>query len=693
MLGRSDNPLQVERRPFFTASLLVPLALIVVACAAIVYYGHEVASTIQQSIVDGARAQGRATAHEIQAFIEREHERLDAFVEEKREPIRSLLSYPDDWPAIEGLQTSLKRLFRGAMAFTITGPDGKPLFEDFDGLVGDVCRKEMRHYAGEIGHGRRVVQIPPIHPVPGAYHFDLITPWRLDGEQWGLFFVSMQPDRIAELIAAAGQASGLRLLLVNRLDPTLIEVSADGARDRLSQEIRLDPEALDGRHFATDIEGTHWRLLVLPDEGELARTVKQVYAKVAVMVVGLLLISAALLFLIRRSEQRNSGLFMRSLQSSVGRQRAILQSMVDGMVTIDSKGKVLNVNNAVTRLFGYDAGELIGANVSKLMPEPDRSAHDGYLRHYITTGESRILGKGREVTGMHKNGRRFPVLLTLGESMEGDERIFVGILHDMTAFRDAQRKIDAQADALRRTNQELEEISQMASKDLQLPLMRIASLSESLGTRASGGLSGDDKAQLQSLTNEARDMSAIVRGLADYAHVEDARADQVVSLDGVLADVRTDLAAAIEAAGAELFSDDLPAVVGDVRQLRQLFWNLIDNAIKFRDPARPPQIEVRLEDAAQADDAAAMAVILVRDNGLGFASEYEQKVFDAFFRLHPRERYPGTGLGLSFCRKIVEGLGGGISVSSVAGEGTTFRIELPLAPALDQASPRSPAGS
>jgi PAS domain S-box-containing protein len=681
LLGRSDNPLKVERRPFFSASLLVPLALIVVACAAIVYFGHEAATTVQHSAGEGARAQGQATAHEISGFIDREHERLDAFVEEKREPIRALLSYPDDWPAIDSLQSSLKRLFRGAIAFTITGSDGRPMFEDFDGLVGDVCQTEMRRYAGEIGNGREAPAIPPIHPIPGAYHFDLITPWHLDGGQQGLFFVSMEPSRIAELIAAAERASGLRLLLVNRLDPTLIEVNAEGARDRLSNEVRLDPKTLEASHFATDIEGTHWRLLVLPDGDGLARAVRLIYVKVAVLVVALLLISAALLFLIRRSEQRNSSLFLRSLQSSVGRQRAILQSMVDGMVTINAAGKVLNVNNAVTRLFGYEAGELIGSNVSKLMPEPDRSAHDGYLRHYIATGESHILGKGREVMGQHKDGRRFPVLLTLGESMEGDERIFVGILHDMTAFREAQKKIDAQADALRRTNQELEEISQVASKDLQLPLMRIASLSEALGTRALGELSGDEKAQLQSLTIEARDMSEIVRGLADYARVEDTTTGQPVALEDVLAEVQSDLTAKFEATGAQLVVDELPTVVGDVRQLRQLFWNLVDNALKFRDPARTPRIEVSVMQAGGAD---ALAVVLVRDNGLGFASEHEERVFDAFFRLHSREQYPGTGLGLSFCRKIVEGLGGTISVSSIVGEGSTFRVELPLAPASDQ---------
>jgi len=168
-----------------------------------------------------------------------------------------------------------------------------------------------------------------------------------------------------------------------------------------------------------------------------------------------------------------------------------------------------------------------------------------------------------------------------------------------------------------------------------------------------------------------------VRGLADYAHVEDAVTDEVVALNDVLAHVQSDLAAEIEATGAELVSDGLPTVMGDFRQLRQLFWNLIDNALKFRDPTRRPRIEVLRVESVQTDETGSMAVILVRDNGQGFASEHEEHVFDAFFRLHSREQYPGAGLGLSFCRKIVEGLGGKITVNSVAGEGSTFRVELP----------------
>lgn len=658
--------------------LWIPLLLILVACGGIVYYGHQVARTLEQSVAASARAGGRATAHEIAGFINREHDRLHAFVDEKQAEIRQVLAHPDDWQAIDALRASLKRMFPETIAFTVTDADGSPLFEDFDGLVGAVCESAMRTFAQTIDFDGEGFEIPPIHPIPGAYHLDLMTALRFDGGQSGLFFVSVSPSRIAEILASAEKASGTRILLVKRDDPDLIEVTASGARDVLKDGFRLAPEALVPGYFSTDLPGTHWRLLVLPDGEGLADAVRGVYVKVAVLVLALLVISAALLLAIRRYEQRNSTLFTRSLQASVGRQRAILQSMVDGMVTIDAGGTIHNVNNAVTRLFGYQQKELIGSNVSVLMPEPDRSAHDGYLRNYLTTGESKILGNGREVTARRKDGSLFPVLLTLGESVEGDEHIFVGILHDRSANKEAQRKIEAQAIAIERSNQELEEISQIAAKDLQAPLQQIASLGEELGVRHMAALSSIEQTQIRSLAAKARDMSELVKGLADYAHVEREPVDSRVDLDAILGDVQRDLATVIAATDARITVQALGCVLGNAKQLRQVFWNLLDNALKFREPGSPPDISVSL--AASGDESADSAVaVLVRDNGIGIPEDQQEAVFDAFHRLHPRDAYPGMGLGLSFCRKIVEGLHGQISVSSTPGEGSTFRVTLPRA--------------
>lgn len=668
----------IGHRPLISSALWGPAILIVAACGAIIYYGMQVVSALEASVAASARAGGRATAHEIAGFLDREHERLRAFAEEKEDEIRRILAYPDDWPAIDALQVSIQRMFRGAFAFTVTGADGKPLFEDFDGLVGPVCQAAMRDYVAALKHDAEPFALPPIHPVPGAYHFDLISPWVLDSGEQGLFFVSMSPDRIAELISAAEQASGNEILLVNSSAPTLIEITADGARDRLGGDFRLEPHRLVPGHFAVDLPGTHWRMVVLPDADKLAGEVRSVYVKVGMSVLALLLISAALLYVIRRAEKRNSTLFTRSLQSSVNRQRAILQSMVDGMVTIDSDGKILNVNSAITKLFGYAADELIGANVRTLMPEPDHSAHDGYLQHHLQTGESKILGRGREVMARRRDGSLFPVLLTLGKSGEGDERIFVGILHDMTAYKEAQHKLAAQAMTIERSRHELDEISQIASKDLQVPLQRIASLSEMLGSENAAELSDIERAQLKDLGAEARDMSELAKGIADFARAEERPEAEHVDIVEVLETVRSDLAGRIDESGATLSVSGSGAVVGDRNQVRQLLWNLVDNALKFRDPGRAPEIAVDIDAVEAAGDSKPLRTrIRVRDNGIGIPESEFESVFEAFRRLHPREQYPGMGLGLSFCRKITDTLGGEINVASTLGEGSEFSVVLP----------------
>ena len=211
----SDGVINDVRRPWLGPSLWAPLLLVLAACIGVVYYGHQVVLALEASVAASARAGGRATVNQIVGFIDREQERLRAFTEEKNEEIRRILNFPDDWPEIDALQTSVKRMFRGAFAFTVTGPDGAPLFEDFDGLVGPVCQASMRDFILARAAGDATFAVPPIHPVPGAYHFDLITPWRLDDGQTGLFFVSMSPARIAALLAAAADA----VILYDPTDP------------------------------------------------------------------------------------------------------------------------------------------------------------------------------------------------------------------------------------------------------------------------------------------------------------------------------------------------------------------------------------------------------------------------------------------------------------------------------------------
>jgi two-component system sensor kinase FixL len=382
-----------------------------------------------------------------------------------------------------------------------------------------------------------------------------------------------------------------------------------------------------------------------------------------------------LLVVIRREEQRNSTLFMRSLQASVARQRAILQSMVDALIMIDAHGRIHHVNSAATKLFGYEPSELIGQNVKILMPEPFLGEHDGYIRNYINTGESKIIGKGREVMGKRKDGSVFPALLTIGESLEGDERMFVGILHDMTAYNEAQRKIVAQAGEIQRSHQELDRIGQVASTALQSPLQRIASLGEAINAREAAGLQGNEKEQLRSLTDQARDASRLVQGLVDYTRAAETGHGEPIDLEQVVRDVERDLASRLRAAAARLQVDVAGTVVCDRKQVHQLFWNLIDNALKFADPSRTPEIRIT---ASPADETTGLTIV-VADNGIGMPAESVDRVFDAFYRVDPQHRAAGAGLGLSFCRKIVDAAGGSISASSELGKGSRVVINLPMA--------------
>ncbi|MCB1725413.1 MAG: PAS domain S-box protein [Chromatiaceae bacterium] len=675
-MTHDDAVITVPRRPWMGPSLWLPVLLVIFTCAAIVYYGYQVIAALEKAAADSAYAGARATAREITGFIDREHERLAAYTEEQAALIQKILADPEDLQTIDRLRVSVKRMFRGTIAFAVTDADGKPLFEDFDGLIGPVCEESMREAVRTRLRGEGEFELPPIHPVPNAYHFDLITPWRLDNGQAGVFFVSMSPSRIGELLAAAEQASGTRILLVNRDDPTLIEVTSAGARDRLGGEFRIDPDQLGDGHFAADLPGTHWRLLVLPDRAQLEASIRDVQVRVGASILALLALSGALLYLIRRAERRNSTLFTRSLQASVNRQRAILQSMVDGLVTIDSSGRILNVNAAITKMFGYEPGELIGNNVKVLMPEPDHSAHADYVTSYLRTGASRILGSGRKLMARRKDGTEFPVLLTLGESIEDDQRIFVGILHDMSAFDDAQRQIVSQAETIERSRHELDELSQIAAKDLQVPLQRIATLGEMLGAEHASTLSGFERAQLKNLTDEARGMSELVKGIAEYTRTEDSASPRSVEIAEVLETIRRDFADRVAEQGATLTVQGAGRVLGNEKQLRQVLWNLVDNALKFRDPQRPPEVQVVVEDQ---DDGASQLSLVVIDNGVGIPEDERDAVFEAFRRLNPRDEYPGMGLGLSICRKIVDGLGGQISVSGEPGGGSRFRVQLPRA--------------
>ncbi len=373
--------------------------------------------------------------------------------------------------------------------------------------------------------------------------------------------------------------------------------------------------------------------------------------------------------------------------------RAVLRTAVDPIILIDSNGIILRANDSTMSLFGWDRDELVGKNVSVLMPEPFRSEHDGYLARYLETGEAHIIGIGREVYGQRRDGTTFPMALAVSQVESDGVRQFTGIVHDLTLRHEAeaklvalneqleekveQRTVELEASLLeiRRSNRDLEQFAYIASHDLQAPLRNVRQGLEMLDEHLQEtlGASFDDEAnELRRLTiDSVTRMEDLIRGLLAYSRVQ--RTDRVpeenVDLAQVAETVAQQLALDLREAGVELIIDPLPIVRGDETQLRQLLQNLVQNAIKYRDLDRRAQVTISHEPSDTR------WVVSVTDNGVGVDPSQHNRIFELFRRAHTGRS--GVGLGLAICQRIVERHGGEIWVHSEPGDGARFSFALP----------------
>jgi light-regulated signal transduction histidine kinase (bacteriophytochrome) len=225
---------------------------------------------------------------------------------------------------------------------------------------------------------------------------------------------------------------------------------------------------------------------------------------------------------------------------------------------------------------------------------------------------------------------------------------------------------------LKRSNAELEQFAYIASHDLQEPLRMVSSYTQLLARRYRDQLDEDADEFIGYAVDGAERMQQLINALLSYSRVGTRRVEFApTDLSVVVEKVLSDLRLSIQESGLDITSDELPTVNGDRTQLAQLFLNLIGNAIKFRKEGEPPKVHVG------AGRRAGEWLISVRDNGIGLDSQYADRVFAIFQRLHGRGKYPGTGIGLAVCKRIVERHGGKIWAESAPGEGSTFYFTLP----------------
>jgi PAS domain S-box-containing protein len=346
--------------------------------------------------------------------------------------------------------------------------------------------------------------------------------------------------------------------------------------------------------------------------------------------------------------------------------RTIVESSPSGVVVVDRQGTIVLVNRETERLFGYTRDELIGQSIELLVPRRFRQSHPGVRHEFLKDPQTRLMGAGRDLFGVHKSGLEIPVEIGLNP-IETDEGIFV-----LASVVDIGPRKQVEEE-LRRSNEELERFAYVASHDLQEPLRTVASYVQLLSRRYRDRLDADAVDFIDFAVGGVRRMQLLIEDLLAFSRVGTRGAPLVpANLQEVFEGTLASLHAALQESNATVTADPLPVVVADAGQVAQLLTNLIGNALKFRGDL-PPGVHVG---AAQAGR---MWTISVQDNGIGIAPEYFERIFVIFQRLHSREEYAGTGVGLAICKKIVERHGGRIWVESLPGQGARFSFTLPAA--------------
>ncbi len=353
------------------------------------------------------------------------------------------------------------------------------------------------------------------------------------------------------------------------------------------------------------------------------------------------------------------------------RYRGLLEAAPDAMVVVNQAGKIVLLNLQAETQFGYRRDELLGQKMSNIVPAgfPERLVADSLRSAEDALAQQ--IGTGIELTARRKDGSEFPIEIMLSPLESPDGVLVTAAIRNITARRNSEAQLLEKVKELNRSNEELQQFAYIASHDLQEPLRMVASYTALLARRYKGKLDSDADDFIAFAVDGASRMQLLIRDLLAYSRVGSKGKDLVnTSSEEALQEAIRNLRGAIEGSGAVVTHDALPPVMADQMQLTQLFQNLVGNAIKYRRAGVP-----RVHISAVPNDAGKW-MFSVQDNGLGIEPQFFERIFGVFQRLHKREEFDGTGIGLAICKKIVERHGGTLSVESTFGEGSTFHFPL-----------------
>ena len=444
----------------------------------------------------------------------------------------------------------------------------------------------------------------------------------------------------------------------------------------LPEEWNKGPADLEYRR-GLKVAGRYWIFSARPTRAYLAN--QQESVSWSVLLAGLVISAVLAAYLahmlnrqqiIRRQVQDRT----RELAASESRNRAVVDTAVNPIITMDAHGTVRSFNPAAERDFGYLADEVIGRNVNMLMPEPYHSAHDGYLSRYLASGDPHIIGIGREVVARRKDGSLFPMDLAVGESRVGGEVLFVGMIVDITLRKQAEQSLLDSKEQAERANRMKSEFVNMMSHELRTPLTVILGYLPLLKHAEKMPPAEMIVAMAQDIQASGDHLLHLINDLLDLSKIEAGKLDlrpETFALGTVVNEVLDRLRLKAQERGISLVNETgtLP-VRADPLRLRQILINLVGNAIKFTEGGN---ITVK----AQALDG--QAEISVADTGIGIPEVDLPEIFDKFRQVDSSStrKAGGTGLGLAITKSLVELHGGTIKVDSRPGAGSVFTFTLP----------------
>ncbi len=364
--------------------------------------------------------------------------------------------------------------------------------------------------------------------------------------------------------------------------------------------------------------------------------------------------------------------------------KALMDAAVDCILLINGRGTLEAVNAAVLRLFGYQREELLGQNISMLMPEPDRSQHDRYIANYLSSNKAKIIGIGREVLAQTKSGEILPIYLSVGDYKEGENAKFVGIIRDLREQKNRELQLAQAEQDIHQLNSRLAQVSRISvmgemaaniAHEVNQPLTAIATYAQTCQRLLNSSEPNVDAAlkPLGKIAEQSLRAAGIIEGIRTWVRQQDSKR-QISGLPQLIEDVidiaKLDKDHPIAKLQLEL-EQDLPAVEVDPTQIQQVIFNLIRNALDAtasENPSEPVTVTAR----KVANDR---VEISVSDRGAGLDDKISHQVFDPFFTT----KDTGMGMGLSICKTIVEAHNGELSFTSLPEGGTRFQFILPTA--------------